>query len=41
MAFTTALTKHVPFSSQFLRDTGYINGEWTKGDATKTFDVLR
>ena len=40
MAFTTALTKHVPFSSPLLRDTGYINGVWTAGDATKTFDVL-
>ncbi|CCM78006.1 NAD-dependent succinate-semialdehyde dehydrogenase [Rhizobium mesoamericanum] len=40
MAFTTALTKHVPFSSPFLRDAGYINGIWTAGGATKTFDVL-
>ncbi|MEK1896286.1 MAG: NAD-dependent succinate-semialdehyde dehydrogenase [Rhizobium sp.] len=40
MAFTTALTKHVPFSSPFLRDAGYINGAWTAGGATKTFDVL-
>ncbi|ULR44055.1 NAD-dependent succinate-semialdehyde dehydrogenase [Rhizobium sp. K102] len=40
MAFTTALTKHVPFSSPFLRDAGYINGVWTSGDAAKTFDVL-
>jgi succinate-semialdehyde dehydrogenase/glutarate-semialdehyde dehydrogenase len=40
MAFTTALTKHVPFSSPLLRDAGYINGAWTAGDATKTFDVL-
>ncbi|WP_431320992.1 NAD-dependent succinate-semialdehyde dehydrogenase [Rhizobium sp. YTU87027] len=40
MAFTTALTKHVPFSSPFLRDAGYINGVWTEGGATKTFDVL-
>ncbi len=40
MAFTTALTKHVPFSSPFLRDAGYINGSWTAGGATKTFDVL-
>jgi len=40
MAFTTALTKHVPFSSPFLRDAGFINGEWTKGDAAKNFDVL-
>ncbi|MDI5928387.1 NAD-dependent succinate-semialdehyde dehydrogenase [Rhizobium leguminosarum] len=40
MAFTTALTKHVPFSSPFLRDAGYIDGVWTSGDATRTFDVL-
>lgn len=40
MAFTTALTKHVSFSSRFLRDTGYIDGVWTAGDATRTFDVL-
>ncbi|WP_106796028.1 NAD-dependent succinate-semialdehyde dehydrogenase [Rhizobium sp. H4] len=40
MAFTTALTRHVPFSSPFLRDAGYINGVWTSGDAAKTFDVL-
>ncbi|MBY5739477.1 NAD-dependent succinate-semialdehyde dehydrogenase [Rhizobium leguminosarum] len=40
MAFTSALTKHVPFSSPLLRDAGYIDGVWTSGDATKTFDVL-
>ncbi|OCJ14017.1 succinate-semialdehyde dehydrogenase (NADP(+)) [Rhizobium sp. AC44/96] len=40
MAFTTALTKHVRFSSPFLRDAGYINGVWTAGGATETFDVL-
>ncbi|MBY5662870.1 NAD-dependent succinate-semialdehyde dehydrogenase [Rhizobium leguminosarum] len=40
MAFTTALTRHVPFSSPLLRDAGYIDGIWTSGDATKTFDVL-
>ncbi|MBY5522584.1 NAD-dependent succinate-semialdehyde dehydrogenase [Rhizobium leguminosarum] len=40
MAFTAALTRHVPFSSPFLRDAGYINGVWTSGDATRTFDVL-
>lgn len=40
MAFTTALTKHIPFSSPFLRDAGYINGVWTAGSATGTFDVL-
>ncbi|PDS80889.1 NAD-dependent succinate-semialdehyde dehydrogenase [Rhizobium sp. L43] len=40
MTFTTALTRHVPFSSPLLRDAGYINGVWTSGDAEKTFDVL-
>ena len=40
MSFTTAMTKHVPFSSRLLRDTGYINGVWTAGGATKTFDVI-
>ena len=40
MSFTTAMTKHVPFSSRLLRDAGYINGVWTAGGATKTFDVL-
>ncbi|NTF85510.1 NAD-dependent succinate-semialdehyde dehydrogenase [Agrobacterium rhizogenes] len=40
MTFTTAMTKHVPFSSPFLRDAGYINGVWTAGGATKTFDVI-
>ncbi|CDN57639.1 Succinate-semialdehyde dehydrogenase (plasmid) [Neorhizobium galegae bv. officinalis bv. officinalis str. HAMBI 1141] len=40
MAFTPALTKHIALSSPFLRDVGFINGEWTSCDATKTFDVL-
>ncbi|ARO21931.1 NAD-dependent succinate-semialdehyde dehydrogenase [Rhizobium sp. S9] len=40
MAFTTALTRHVAFSSPLLRDAGYINGVWTSGDAAKIFDVL-
>ncbi|ASR08462.1 NAD-dependent succinate-semialdehyde dehydrogenase [Rhizobium leguminosarum bv. viciae] len=40
MAFTAALTRHVPFSSPFLRDAGYIDGVWTSADATRTFDVL-
>ncbi|MGY5780519.1 NAD-dependent succinate-semialdehyde dehydrogenase [Rhizobium sp. LEGMi135b] len=40
MSFTTAMTKHVPFSSRFLRAAGYINGAWTAGGATKTFDVI-
>ncbi|MGO7932323.1 aldehyde dehydrogenase family protein, partial [Rhizobium ruizarguesonis] len=33
--------QHVPFSSPFLRDAGYIDGVWTSGDATRTFDVLK
>ncbi|RWP30394.1 NAD-dependent succinate-semialdehyde dehydrogenase [Mesorhizobium sp.] len=40
MAFTTALTKRAPFFSSFLRDAGYVNGTWTAGRVTKTFDVL-
>ncbi len=40
MSFTTAMTKHVPFSSRFLRAAGYINGAWTASGATKTFDVI-
>ncbi|MBX5235990.1 NAD-dependent succinate-semialdehyde dehydrogenase [Rhizobium sp. NLR4a] len=40
MAFTTALTRHIAFSSPLLRDAGYINGVWTSGDAAKTFNVL-
>ena len=40
MSFTTAITKHVPFSSRLLRASGYINGAWTAGGATKTFDVI-
>ncbi|WP_112609785.1 NAD-dependent succinate-semialdehyde dehydrogenase [Rhizobium sp. WW22] len=40
MSFTTAITKHVPFSSRLLRASGYINGAWTAGGATKIFDVI-
>ncbi len=40
MSFTSAMTKHVPFSSRFLRAAGYINGAWTAGGATETFDVI-
>lgn len=40
MAFTTALTKHIPLSSPFLRESGYIDGVWTGGNATNTFDVF-
>ncbi len=39
MPFTDALTRHVA-SGAFLRDSGYIDGAWTAGGATKTFDVL-
>ncbi len=41
MSFTTALTKHVPFSSPFLRDCGYVNGEWTRGEATQNLRRFR
>ncbi|MDR7147744.1 NAD-dependent succinate-semialdehyde dehydrogenase [Rhizobium sp. BE258] len=40
MAVTTALTKHLQFSRRLLRSAGFVNGEWTKGDATSTFDVF-
>jgi len=39
MPFTDALTRHLS-SDRFLRDAGFINGVWTSGTATKTFDVL-
>ena len=41
MSFTTAMTKHVPFSSRLLRDAGYINGVWTAGGATKPSAVIQ
>ncbi|NTB94956.1 NAD-dependent succinate-semialdehyde dehydrogenase [Agrobacterium tumefaciens] len=40
MAFTSAFARHVDLSSPYLMDKGYIGGEWTGGQATKTFDVL-
>jgi succinate-semialdehyde dehydrogenase / glutarate-semialdehyde dehydrogenase len=39
MSFTDALARHVA-PDRFLRDAGYINGAWTAGSATKTFDVI-
>ena len=39
MPFHDALTKHLT-STELLRDVGYINGAWTAGDATATFDVF-
>ncbi|MCP8895197.1 NAD-dependent succinate-semialdehyde dehydrogenase [Shinella daejeonensis] len=38
MAFHEALTRHLS-STELLRDAGYVNGEWTGGNATATFDV--
>jgi succinate-semialdehyde dehydrogenase/glutarate-semialdehyde dehydrogenase len=39
MPFTDALTRHVA-TNDFLRDSGFIDGSWTAGDATGTFDVV-
>jgi succinate-semialdehyde dehydrogenase/glutarate-semialdehyde dehydrogenase len=39
MPFTDALTRHLS-SSDFLRDSGYIDGKWTAGAATGHFDVV-
>ncbi|MFD1329062.1 NAD-dependent succinate-semialdehyde dehydrogenase [Mycoplana ramosa] len=39
MAFYDALTKHLK-STDFLRDTGYIDGNWTGGNGAASFDVL-
>ncbi|TCL71871.1 NAD-dependent succinate-semialdehyde dehydrogenase [Rhizobium sp. BK251] len=39
MPFTDALIKRVA-STTFLRDRGYINGVWTVGNATSTFDII-
>src|ERR1700712_5783433 len=39
MPFTDALTRHLA-SSDFLRDSGFINGSWTAGGATGSFDVI-
>ncbi|MXN48271.1 succinate-semialdehyde dehydrogenase [Shinella kummerowiae] len=39
MAFYDALTKHLT-STEFLRDAGYVNGNWIGGNGAATFDVL-
>jgi succinate-semialdehyde dehydrogenase/glutarate-semialdehyde dehydrogenase len=39
MAFYDALTKHLT-STEFLRDAGYVNGNWIGGNGTETFDVF-
>ena len=39
MSFTDALTRHLS-GTDLLRDSGYINGAWTAGGATKTFDII-
>jgi succinate-semialdehyde dehydrogenase/glutarate-semialdehyde dehydrogenase len=39
MAFYDALTQHLK-TSDFLRDAGYVNGNWIGGNSTATFDVL-
>lgn len=39
MAFYDALTKHLK-STEFLRDAGYVNGNWIGGNGAETFDVF-
>ncbi|WP_411036299.1 NAD-dependent succinate-semialdehyde dehydrogenase [Shinella sp. BYT-45] len=39
MAFYDALAKHLK-STEFLRDAGYVNGNWIGGNGAATFDVL-
>ena len=39
MAFYDALTRHLK-STEFLRDAGYVNGNWIGGNGAETFDVL-
>jgi succinate-semialdehyde dehydrogenase/glutarate-semialdehyde dehydrogenase len=39
MAFYDALTKHLT-STEFLRDAGYVNGNWIGGNGAATFDVF-
>ncbi|MGQ3213599.1 NAD-dependent succinate-semialdehyde dehydrogenase [Shinella sp.] len=39
MAFYDALTKHLK-SNEFLRDAGYVNGNWIGGNGAETFDVF-
>ncbi|MDX3924680.1 MAG: NAD-dependent succinate-semialdehyde dehydrogenase [Shinella sp.] len=38
MPFYDALTKHLK-STEFLRDSGYVNGNWIGGNGSATFDV--
>ncbi|KAA0693705.1 NAD-dependent succinate-semialdehyde dehydrogenase [Neorhizobium sp. P12A] len=40
MAFTPALTKHIAPASPLLRDAGFIDGVWTAGSASATFEVI-
>ncbi|MCR6498091.1 NAD-dependent succinate-semialdehyde dehydrogenase [Shinella sp. CPCC 101442] len=39
MAFYDALTRHLK-STEFLRDAGYVNGNWIGGNGAETFDVF-
>ncbi|HVK91785.1 MAG TPA: NAD-dependent succinate-semialdehyde dehydrogenase [Mycoplana sp.] len=39
MAFHDALTKHLK-STDFLRDRGYVDGNWIGGNGAASFDVL-
>ncbi len=39
MAFYDALTRHLN-STDFLRDAGYVNGNWIGGNGAATFDVF-
>ncbi|PTM93470.1 NAD-dependent succinate-semialdehyde dehydrogenase [Mycoplana dimorpha] len=39
MAFHDALTKHLK-STDFLRDSGYVDGNWIGGKSAATFDVF-
>ncbi len=39
MAFYDALTRHLT-STAFLRDAGYVNGNWIGGNGAETFDVF-
>ena len=39
MAFYDALTRHLK-STEFLRDAGYVNGNWIGGNGAATFDVF-
>jgi succinate-semialdehyde dehydrogenase / glutarate-semialdehyde dehydrogenase len=39
MTFTSALSGHIDPASSLLADTGFIDGQWTRGAATTTFEV--